>query len=77
MLNVIQYGAMIADLQICRKEQQYGLRNIGDWGEGLNCVGEKMALISGLFSFSLPKTLPPKKEHENKGSRSKKYFGGN
>jgi hypothetical protein len=31
-LNAIQHGVTITDLQICRKEQQYGLRNIGDWG---------------------------------------------
>ena len=45
MLNAIQHGVTIADLQIRRKEQQCGLRNIGDWGEGLNHVGEKLALV--------------------------------
>jgi hypothetical protein len=45
MLNAIQHGVTIADLQIRRKEQQCGLRNIGDWGEGLNHVEEKLALV--------------------------------
>ena len=62
MLNAIQLGMTIPDLQICRKEQQCGLRNIGDWGEGLNHVGEKLALVSRLFSSSPPKLFPqPKK----------------
>ena len=40
MLNVIQHGVTIANLRIQRKEQQCGLRNIGDRGEGLlNHVG--------------------------------------
>ncbi len=45
MLNAIRHGVTIANLQIHRKEQQCGLRNIGDWGEGLNHVGEKLALV--------------------------------
>jgi hypothetical protein len=63
MLNVIQHGMTIADLQIRRKEQQCGLRNIGDWGEGLNHVGEKLALVvfllcsrrKGFWLFWAPK----------------------
>ena len=38
MLNAIQHGVTIANLQISRKEQQCGLCNIGDWGEGLTHV---------------------------------------
>ena len=38
MLNAIQHGVVIADLQIRRKEQQCGLRNNKEWGEGLNHV---------------------------------------
>jgi hypothetical protein len=45
MLNAIQHGVTIADLRIQRKEQQCGLCNIGDWGDGLNRVGEKLALV--------------------------------
>ena len=60
MLNAIQHGVMIADLQICK---QCGLRNIGDWGEGFNHVGEKLALVSARRAcFWHQKT-----EHENKG----------
>ena len=73
MLNAIQHGVTIANLRIRRKEQQCGLRNIGDWGEGLNHVGEKLALVakvSGCFWHQ-------KTEHKNKGSRSKKMAGMN
>jgi hypothetical protein len=45
MLNAIQHGVTIADLQICRKGGQCGFRNIGDWGEGFNHVGKKLALV--------------------------------
>ncbi len=45
MLNAIQHGVTIVNLQICRKGGQCGLRNIGDWGEGLNHVGKKLALV--------------------------------
>ena len=53
MLNAIQHGVTIANLQISRKEQQCGLCNIGDWGEGLTHVGEKMAPVV-LSSCSCP-----------------------
>jgi hypothetical protein len=45
MLNAIQHGVTSPDLRIRRKEHQCGLCNIGDWGEGLNHVGEKLALV--------------------------------
>jgi hypothetical protein len=51
MLNAIQHGLTIADLRICRKRGQCGFRNIGDWGEGLNHVGKKMALIEALVAL--------------------------
>jgi hypothetical protein len=70
MLNVIQHGVTIADLQICRKGGQCGFRNIGDWGEGLNHVGKKLALVE-LLSKGF---WHQKREHKNKGSRSKIIF---
>jgi hypothetical protein len=63
MLNAIQHGVTIANLRIQRKEQQFGLRNIRDRGEGLNHVGEKLALVvlslcshrKGFWLFLAPK----------------------
>jgi hypothetical protein len=59
MLNAIQHCVTITDLRICRKEQQCGLHNIGDWGEGFNHVDEKLALAGACFWHQ-------KTEHENK-----------
>jgi hypothetical protein len=76
MLNAIQHGMMIADLQIRRKEQQCGLCNIGDWGEGLNHVGEKMALV-GVRRALVGLFLAPKNGARKKGFLLKKKIGGN
>jgi hypothetical protein len=73
MLNVIQHGVTIANLQIRRKGSQCGFRNIGDWGEGINHVGKILALVV----LSLKGFWHQKTEHKYKGSRSKKIIGGN
>ena len=72
MLNAIQHGVTIADLLICRKGGQCGFRNIGDWGEGLNHVGKKLALVEALVALVAKGFWHQKREHENIGSRSKK-----
>ena len=68
ILNAIQHVVMIANLRIRWKEQQCGLCNIGDWGERLNHVGEKLALVvlsscsrrEGFWLFQAPKNGPQK-----------------
>ena len=70
MLNAIQHGVTIADLQICRKEQQCGLRNIGDWGDG----GRLIMLVKNWLSSVLvvPVSGTKKRSMKIKVSRSKK-----
>ena len=67
MLNAIQHGVTIADLLICRKGGQCGFRNIGDWGEGLNHVGKKLALVEALVALVAKGFWHQKREHENIG----------
>ena len=67
MLNAIQHGVTIADLQIRRTEQQCGLRSIGDWVGSCRAL---VAKVSGCF-------WNQKTEHKNKGSRSRNQIGGN